>query len=143
MYIGGGNVFELLNFINTTGFDKVILHWANTNRTVIGSSAGTIVLGKDAKMYRKSKIDLMDYAGLNLCKDFSFVCHYVSNEKYKMYTTEEINKNILDYVKSSNNKVIAIPEDGALGFDSRNNKLFLLGGDLYICENSIIKKLYI
>lgn len=52
MYIGGRSVLDLLHFIYTTKFDRVLRHWNNMDKIDIGSSASAIIMGKDAKMYR-------------------------------------------------------------------------------------------
>lgn len=144
MYIGGGNVFTLLKFLQDTNFDQVIKHWVLTGKIVIGSSAGAIVLGKDAKMHRTPTIILDNYRGLNLCDEASFACHYKENGYYKGISSEIIKKNILNYVNETSSKVLAIPEDGALFFDSDGKIIDKTMNNIYefkkdVCNNSVCK----
>lgn len=126
MYIGGGDIFRLQTFIVSTGFDKVIRHWVETNKIVIGSSAGAIILGKDIKMHRKVPVTFSgSFNGLNLADDWSVVCHYIEEGYYKEYSASSIKQAIDKYVNLTESKVLGIPEDGAVIIEK---KIYILCG---------------
>ncbi len=114
MYIGGGSVPDLLDFIYTTKFDRVLRHWNNMDKVVIGSSAGAIIMGKDAKMYRDFPQGILFRKGLDFCGGISFACHYKEKGVYKSLSALDVQKKILNYINNNISTVIALPEDSAI-----------------------------
>lgn len=117
IYLGGGSVPQLLKFVYTTHFDNVLRNWNEKDKIIIGSSAGAIILGKDARMYRDFPEDVSYSLGLNLCGECSFVCHYIKDGFYKQWSAVEIQHKILEYINTGFSRVIAMPEEAAIVWD--------------------------
>lgn len=79
IYIGGGNTFSLLMELRESGFGKVLKEYWIEGGTVIGSSAGAIILGEDigtCAHLDTNTVGLKELGGLKLAGGFSVWCHY-------------------------------------------------------------------
>lgn len=141
IYIGGGNTYKLLNGIKKTKtYDKLKKYLLNDG-IIYGSSAGSVIFGKSIDIIGimdKNEINLTDTKGFNCLNNVSIFVHYTN---YKSRLSKEENKNLTEkYTNfitkytSSNEKVIAIPEEDTIFFDGKNIKVI---GELpyYIFEN--------
>ena len=102
VYMGGGNVFKLLDFIVTKGIDPKIRRFIKFGKPVYGGSAGATVLGKS--LNTASDIDSRgDYKyddGLDLFHGACIACHwpdagefvrqYAVENKLKVYCIPEV-----------------------------------------------------
>ena len=147
IYIGGGNTYKLLNGIMTTKAHDKLKNYILNDGIVYGSSAGTVIFGKSIDIIEvmdKNKINLTDAKGFNCLNNISVFVHYTN---YKSRLSEEENKNltekytnfITEYT-SSNESVIAIPEEDTIFFDGKNIRVI---GELpyYIFEKGKMKKI--
>ena len=67
MYLMGGNSYYLLDMIRKHNFDKVIRKFLEDGKVVIGSSAGSQVLGTSVKVSAdENKIGMTDFEALGL-----------------------------------------------------------------------------
>jgi dipeptidase E len=113
IYISGGNTFYLLQELNISNADKIILKEIKKGKPYIGTSAGSIIMSKDItyieKMDDKLKAKNMDnYDALNVV-DFYTLPHY-KNEPFIKIVEEIINdyKDLLNLVPISNTQVIQV-----------------------------------
>ncbi len=86
IFVGGGNVFYLLQEARKSGFDKVMESLINTETVYVGSSAGSVLLAPNIEVVDvfddpKEAPELSDYTGLGLV-DFLVLPHY-GKEKYE------------------------------------------------------------
>jgi dipeptidase E len=66
LFLGGGNTFELLQKLRTTGFADSLAAFSQFDRVLYGGSAGAIVLGRDiagCTFYDSNVIGLTDTRG--------------------------------------------------------------------------------
>lgn len=128
IYIGGGNVWEIAKYISEMEYSAILREY-NNGGLIIGSSAGAIVFGKDARMYRDAPDgkQWISGEGLNLCNGLSFACHYITSGYYKSISKEEMDNQIKTYVDHTGNTVCALPEESALIFDDHGKILQSIG----------------
>lgn len=138
MYIGGGSVPDLLEFIFTTKFDRVLRHWNSIDKVVIGSSAGAIIMGKDARMYRDFPNGMLFRNGLNFCGGVSFSCHYKEKGTYKSYSAYDIQKKIFNYINENISTVIAIPEESAIVWD-KSGRIEMIINSIFEFKKSLLE----
>jgi dipeptidase E len=118
IYIGGGNTFKLLKEIKDNNFDKKLIEFFKEGKSIYGGSAGAIIQGADintsllCKDKDVNKVNLQDTSGLNLIKDHDIQAHYESDQAEEHQS----------YIRKTNRKVIAIPEESALIFDGKEFK---------------------
>ena len=149
IYIGGGNTYKLLNGIKTTKIYDKLKKYILNNGIVYGSSAGTVIFGKSIDIIRimdKNDVNLIDTKGFNCLNNISVFVHYTN---YSSKLSEEENKtltekytNFITEYTSSNEKVIAIPEEDTIFFDGQSLRVI---GELpyYIFENGKKEKIEI
>jgi dipeptidase E len=130
IYIGGGNTFSLLHDIRMSSFDLLLKEYIK-NGLVYGGSAGAIIFGKDirtASYMDVNNVNMQDYRGLNLTRDYSIWCHY--QEKH-----DEL---IESHVKKTSSPVMALSEE--VGVYISNNKLQTLGDSpIYVFKKDWLK----
>ena len=83
IYVCGGNTFYLLKKVRETGFDKVIIEFAKTDKLYFGVSAGSILVCPNidiASPFDENDVNLTDLTGLNLT-DVIVSPHYKDEEK--------------------------------------------------------------
>lgn len=109
IYVCGGNTFYLLKKVRETGFDKVIIEFAKTDKLYLGVSAGSILVNPDISTAGtglepdENDVGLTDLTGLNLT-DVLVSPHYCEEEKL-----------IIDeFKKKSQYKVIPLTDNQAL-----------------------------
>ena len=109
IYVCGGNTFYLLKKVRETGFDKVIIEFAKTDKLYLGVSAGSILVNPDISTAGtglepdENDVGLIDLTGLNLT-DVLVSPHYCEEEKL-----------IIDeFKKKSQYKVIPLTDNQAL-----------------------------
>lgn len=106
IYVCGGNTFYLLKKVRETGFDKVIIEFAKTDKLYFGVSAGSILVCPNidiASPFDENDVDLTDLSGLNLT-DVIVSPHYKDEEKTI----------IDDFKKKSQYEVIPLTDNQAL-----------------------------
>lgn len=106
IYVCGGNTFYLLNKVRETGFDKVIIEFAKTDKLYFGVSAGSILVCPNidiASPFDENDVNLTDLTGLNLT-DVIVSPHYKDEEKTI----------IDDFKKKSQYKVVPLTDSQAL-----------------------------
>jgi dipeptidase E len=94
IFISGGNTFYLLQELRRSQADKIITQLINQGKLYIGSSAGSIVLGRDLEYIKAmddvSKApDLLATQGLGLI-NFSILPHF-KDEPFADITTQILN----------------------------------------------------
>lgn len=129
IYIGGGNTFKLLDYINRNNISKNIIEYSKNNGIVYGGSAGAIVLGKDIRTVEEENDKNYSYFnGLNLLENKSTICHY----------TESLDKKIFEIVKKINSQIIAIPEDSGIIL---NDKIMKVIGKIFVFDENNKKQI--
>lgn len=106
IYVCGGNTFYLLKKVRETGFDKVIIEFAKTDKLYLGVSAGSILVCPNidiASPFDENDVNLTDLTGLNLT-DVIVSPHYCEEEK----------QIIEDFKKKSQYKVVPLTDNQAL-----------------------------
>jgi dipeptidase E len=112
LYIGGGNTFMLLKSVRDSGFSELLKTYIKEGGTVIGSSAGAIILGENIGTCAHldvNGIGLKELNGMSLVHGFSVWVHY----------TPENDVLIERYVLSTGIPVLAIPEMAGVTFEDR------------------------
>lgn len=108
IYIGGGNTFKLLKELKEFVTFEVLQKLAEKDVPIYGESAGAIIFARTivpALSADENFVELTDFAGLNLVKDYDIWCHY----------SESLDPTIKNYTdKYSLKKIIAIPENAGL-----------------------------
>lgn len=145
IYLGGGNTFKLLNGIKENNIFNKIKTYINNDGIVYGSSAGSVIFGKDINVIDvmdKNTINLKDTKGFDLLNGKSLFVHYIN---YKSRYTEEENKMLIEkYTKFlidytiNNENVIAYPEENTIFIDGDNIKM--IGKSSYYTFNDGIKE---
>ena len=130
VYLMGGNTFELLFQLRTSGLLELIPQYLESGKTVYGISAGAYVLGKDIQDRippdndDKNAIGLKDLNALNLLNGYSVHCHYLPEHDKQLFT----------FNKRAQNPLIAIPEDS--GVYVQNGTYLALGkSPVYLFKN--------
>lgn len=99
IFVAGGNTFYLLEQARKSGFDKIVKDFINSGKIYIGSSAGSILLGPEIKMFDiiddPGKAQLHDTKALGVV-DFIVLPH-LGNEKYRDRQQEVLKKYSDDY----------------------------------------------
>ena len=106
IYVCGGNTFYLLKKVRETGFDKVIIEFAKTDKLYFGVSAGSILVCPNieiASPFDENDVNLTDLTGLNLT-DVIVSPHYKDEEKTI----------IDDFKKKSQYEVVTLTDNQAL-----------------------------
>jgi dipeptidase E len=127
IYVGGGNTYKLLKEIKESGFYRKIIDFLNHGGFVYGSSAGSIIFGRDiiATTYEdENNVGLNDSKGLNLVNGFDVCCHY-GDEKSRNYKRNRIEKYALE-----SNGTIALPDD--CGIYVENGTISFIGSGAVI-----------
>lgn len=113
IYVSGGNTFYLLQELQKSGADKIIVSEIEKGKIYIGASAGSVILAKNIKYIEKmddsSKAkNLTDYNALNII-DFYPLPHH-TNEPFKELVENIITEyqSKLDLVTISNTQVILV-----------------------------------
>jgi len=80
IYLNGGNPFYLSHFLIESGAGEVIKQMSEEGKIIVGSSAGSLVLGPSIKIIDLlhndwNTVNLTNFDGLNLV-DFSICAHY-------------------------------------------------------------------
>lgn len=115
IYVCGGNTFYLLKKVRETGFDKVIIEFAKTDKLYLGVSAGSILVCPNidiASPFDENDIHLTDLTGLNLT-DVIVSPHYCEEEK----------SIIEDFEKKSQYKIVPLTDNQALLVIDRETKI--------------------
>ena len=113
IYLMGGNTFELLYQLRTSGFLKLIPQFIASGKLVYGISAGAYVLGKGIEdrippdNEDKNARGLKDLSALNLLQGYSVHCHYLPVHDEALFT----------FNKTVRNPLIAIPEESGVHVD--------------------------
>ena len=106
IYVCGGNTFYLLKKVRETGFDKVIIEFAKTDKLYFGVSAGSILVCPNidiASPFDENDVNLTDLTGLNLT-DVIVSPHYKDEEKTI----------IDDFKKKSQYEIVPLTDNQAL-----------------------------
>lgn len=124
IYLGGGDVYYLLNIFRKTKFIKILKKYIKKGGIVYGNSAGAVILGKNivtASYIDKDKFGIKDTSGLNCINNYVIAVHY------KIRHDKEITKLIRKY----GFKVIALSE--GTGLYVEDCKLFAINkGKMYL-----------
>lgn len=133
VFIGGGNTFKLLKEIKDSQFDKKLMDYLNNGGFVYGTSAGSIIFGKDivSTTYDdENNVGLEDSKGFNLVKGFNICCHYgdgdEANTKYK--------ENRIQEYSAPSDVTIALPGNCAIYIE--NERITFLGSGAIMFINS-------
>ncbi len=103
VYIGGGNTYELLHAMRSSGFAEAVARFADRGGAVYGGSAGAAVLGRDISTVASmdtNGVGLIDTRGLDLVGGYSAWCHYEPGH----------DPQIMRYVAGRGEPVLALPE---------------------------------
>lgn len=101
IYMMGGNTFYLLDKIRKYNFDKALKNMLNSGAVYIGSSAGSVILGKTIDValgYDENNVGMTDFSGLNFVdgvviphaqRKQKFIEEYRKNNKYNLITLND------------------------------------------------------
>jgi len=107
VYIGGGNTWNLMQELRSSGFSNEIIQYIKNGGIVYGGSAGAIILGKNIDTHNDAnKINLKDTSGFNLLSGYSVTCHYINEQ----------NNRFRDWSISNNSPILCLPEETGLIF---------------------------
>ncbi len=129
MYIVGGQNFILPDLFKETGFDEILKEFAE-QKVVMGTSAGSIVLGKqiESDQYWKARYGVTNCEIKNKTLelvDFNIVPHYKREDHQKW------DANFLrETLKDNSFPVYAITDEQAVIYE--NGKISLVGGKVEI-----------
>ena len=85
-WMGGGNTFWLMHWIRKSGFDKVLPELFKNGLVYVGTSAGSLVCGKDISIsgwrsgWDRNVSGLKDFSGMGLV-DYAISPHYVDRDQ--------------------------------------------------------------
>jgi dipeptidase E len=116
VFIGGGNIYTLLDTLRVTGADTVLRRAAQAGRPVYGGSAGAILLGRDVDTARHADPNtpgVTDTTGLDLALGYAIWCHF----------SEADASRVRDYVSATGNEVIALSERSGLVRDGNTMRV--------------------
>ena len=116
LYVGGGNIFYLLQELKRKNLIYFIKNRVNSGMTYIGESAGAIITSKDIEYTdlmddKTIAKDLKEYSGLNLI-DFYIVPHLneFPFEESSKQTVEKYKDN-LNIIAINNSQAIILKDD--------------------------------
>mgnify|MGYP000387664151 CR=1 FL=1 len=128
IYIGGGNTYYLLKYLNHQNRGQSIIEYLQNGGMLYGGSAGAIVLGKDIRTVEmENDAGSTSSAGLNLLGGKSVLCHYHEGLK--------INASAMARVLQS--PILALPEDS--GVVLRGGKLERVFGQALLFNEQEVK----
>jgi dipeptidase E len=84
--LGGGNTYDLLGALQETAFSERIIEFALEGGSILGISAGAIVLGRDITTEGlgadpdTNTLGVTDLRGLDLLNGYNAHCHYEPSE---------------------------------------------------------------
>ena len=128
LYIGGGNTYQLLNCLKTSGaFEKIKRYLLEEDGIAYGGSAGAIIFGKDldsCNLDDENIVGLTDNTGFNMINGYSLLCHYTSREPQR---TESSRRYLLELSKTK--PIFAIPEEDTIYVE--DDKMEFIGSRTY------------
>lgn len=124
LFIGGGNVYKLLNGLKEKGIFGRMKDYIERDGVVLGSSAGAVIFGYDIDVVSSmdsNYVGLKDTKGFNVMNGISVFPHYGSiksnlSEAENAARQQQFTNSILDYSNRIGD-VIAIPEEDAIFVD--------------------------
>lgn len=109
IYVGGGNTYHLLKYLNESGFGEKIPGFVSEGGRYFGGSAGAMILGADIRTAEEENDQAHTrHVGLNLLGGKSVLCHF---SEARMETAQKMSEHI-------GTDVIAIPEDSGVVYES-------------------------
>lgn len=124
IYIGGGNTFKLLKEVRESGFDAQLADFLHRGGFVYGSSAGSIIFGRDilpTTYEDENAVGFGDSKGLNLVKGYDICCHYGDAE------SRQYKRSRIQAFAGQSQGTIALPDDCAV-FVEKDTLSFLGSG---------------
>lgn len=114
IYLGGGNTYRLLGWLNKTGFSDVLKQYYKNGHIIYGGSAGAIVLGKDIRTVEEENIGInySGYKGLEILPGNSVVCHF--NVKDRL--------SVVQIARKIGSSIWALPEGSGLIISNENTE---------------------
>jgi len=111
--VNGGNTFYLLDWVKTTGFDKIVKKLLDEGKVYLGISAGSYICCPTIevstwKNHDNNIINLKDLTGINLVNFLMFV-HY--EDKYKNVVEDGIKTTSLPLAVLTNQQAIVVDGD--------------------------------
>lgn len=134
MYIVGGEAFILPNLFKETGFDETLKEFAK-EKVVMGTSAGSIVLGKqiESDEYWKTRYSVTNDEIKNKTLElvhFNIVPHY-GREDHQKWDASFLKKTL----KDNTFPVYAVTDEQAVIYE--NGKVLFVGGEVEKFGNSV------
>jgi len=108
IYIGGGNTWNLMSEINTSGFSKLLIEYIDRGGSIYGGSAGAIILGDQINTHNDpNDIKYVSHDGLGKINGYSVACHY-NDEQSEQFKNWSIDNKL---------PIICLPEETGLVID--------------------------
>ena len=129
IFIGGGNTYKLLKGLKDSGAFEKINDYINHDGVIYGGSAGAIIFGYDINsclVMDSNNVELKDTKGFNVLDGKSIFAHYTN--EYTEETHEKFKNYLINY-SSSNEEVIALPEEDTIFVD--NDQISIIGDRSY------------
>ena len=124
VYIGGGNTYHLLRYLEASGLRQRLITYVYSGGIVYGGSAGAIVLGKDIRTAEEENDrGSARNEGLNLLGEKSIYCHY----------THSVDSNISRIVEKISSSVFALPEDSGIVW--KNERIEKVFGEVFLFDS--------
>ncbi len=130
IYFEGGNTFLLLHLLKSCQAFDAIKKFIQSNKVVMGGSAGALIFGKSIETILKDDLDIIasdeniigikDFDGFNILNGYSLFVHYRVKERQYEATEEKVQR-----LLKKNFKLICVPEEDSIII--RNNTVSLIG----------------
>lgn len=123
VFLSGGNTFYFRQSLRKAGLDSLIVDYASTGGSLLGLSAGSILMTPSISSAAvgpskdENKVELEDLSGFKLI-DLLFVPHYEDQP--------ELRREIRHFSSYMKNRVVAAVEDGG-GMVKRDGKTRFIG----------------
>ena len=128
VYMGGGNVYKLLDFIVKQNLGRKLKDFIKSGKAVYGGSAGAIILGKSVNV--ASEMDERgNYKydeGLDLFQGACIACHWPQTDDY-----------VRKFAAENKCRVYCIPENCGLIFDSNGNLVKTIGEGVEVLREKL------
>lgn len=129
LFIGGGNVYQLLKLLKETCAFKNLKQYINNNGLIMGGSAGALIFGKSIDTCLKdeltikscndeNKVNLKDTSGFNCINGYSIFPHYKKIPEQYEDTQKRVNK-----LLKQGYKLVCLPEETSLWINGEQIKI--------------------
>ncbi len=131
LYIGGGNTYRLLDYVQSTPLGIKLAEYISRGGLVYGGSAGAIIFGKNIRTAGAEKENYTREDGLNFLENRVLDCHYEPSA----------DERLLALAKELDVEILGLPENSAIFIDVGAKKKFIVGGVVFSFRNGVKRKI--